>query len=179
MQIKIKHITLALFLIDAILLIINIEYQDQTASVIPDLASTKLFFYIGILCFVTYLKIAKSKEALTIAITIAIIAFGISMFFNMRLAKNNYDRIKCNNGISEYFEYFEYDSCSRIEKRFKADVRNGEIKYFQNKYDSDLEFEERLRDKHDIELIGISCTMFTSMECYNNLVIDYLKKKTN
>lgn len=174
MQIKIKHITLALFLIDAILLIINIEYQDQTASVILDLDYAKLFFYIGILCFVTYLKIAKSKEALIIAVTIAIIAFGISMFFNLRLAKDNYDRIKCNNGISEYFEF---DSCSRIEKRFETDVRNGEIKYFQNQYDSDLEFEERLRDKHGIELIGISCTMFTSMDCYNDLVIDYLKIK--
>lgn len=177
MKIKIKHIALVLFLVDAFLIIINMKYRDETLSVISDLNSAKLFFYIGTLSFAIYLIIVKSKEALSITVIIVIISFCISMFFNLRLAKDNYDRIQCLNGISEYFQYFEIESCSKIEKRFEADLINGEVKYFQDEYDSNLGFEERLRDKHSIELIGISCTRFTSMDCYNDLVKDYIRKK--
>lgn len=177
MKIKIKQIALVLFLVNAIFIIINIKYQDEIASVIPDLDYAKLFFYLGIISFVIYSIRAKLKKTLTFLLTIAIISFCFSMFFNLRLAKNNYDRIQCNIGMSEYYKYFEYESCEKIQKRFEEDLINGELKYFQDKYNSDLEFEERLRDEHDIELIGISCTQFTSMECYNYLVKEYIKKR--
>ena len=176
MKIKIKHIALALFLVDALLLIINIKYKDEIVSVIPDLDYAKLFFCLGIVSSVIYLIIVKLKESLTIVGTLAIISFCISMFFNLRLAKDNYDRIQCGNEISEYYKYFEYESCEKIKKRFEEDLINGELKYFQKEYDSDLEFEERLRDKHGIELIGTSCTQFTSMGCYNDLVKDWVEK---
>lgn len=160
MKIKIKYIALVLFLVDALLIIINIKYQDEIASVIPDLDYAKLFFYLGIVSFVIYLIIAKFKKALTILLNIAIITFCTSMFFNLRLVKDNYDRIQCNKGISEYYKYFEFESCKKIQKqfeedliKFEEDLINGELKYFQDEYDSDLEFEERLRDKHSIELI--------------------------
>ena len=58
-------------------------------------------------------------------------------------------------------------------------IFNGELKYFQDEYDSDLEFEERLRDKHDIKFIGTSCTRFTVMDCYNDLVKNYIKRRFN
>ena len=177
MQIKIKHIALVLFLFNVLLLIINIKYKDEIPSVIPDLDYAKLFLFLGIVSFVSNLIAAKFKKALTIAGAMAIIFFCISMFFNLRLAKGNYDRIQCNKGISEYVKYFEFDSCEKINKRFEEDRINGELKYFQNKYNSDLEFEERLRDKHGIELIGISCTQATSMECYNDLVKKLFKEK--
>jgi len=177
MKIKIKRIAILLFLVNIILIIINIKYQDEIASVIPDLDYAKLFFYLGIISFVIYLIIVKLKKTLTFLLTIAIISFCFSMFFNLRLAKDNYDRIQCNKGISEYYKYFEFESCEKIQKRFEEDLINGELKYFQDEYDSDLEFEERLRDEHDIELIGISCTQFTSMECYNDLVKDYIKNR--
>ena len=118
MKIKIKHIALVLFLVDAFLIIINMKYRDETLSVISDLNSAKLFFYVATLSFAIYLIIAKPKEALTITLIIAIISFCISMFFNLRLAKDNYDRIQCNKGMSEYYKYFEYESCEKIKKRF-------------------------------------------------------------
>ncbi len=177
MKIKIKHIALVLFLIDAFLLIFNNKYQDQTTSVIPDLDYTKLFFYLGIISLVIYLIISKFKKALNIVAAMAVICFFISMFFNLRLAKDNYDRIQCNKGISEYYKYFELESCEKIKKRFEEDLINGELKYFQDEFNSDLEFEEKLRDKHSIKLIGISCTQYTSMECYNDLVKGYIKKR--
>lgn len=177
MRSKIKTITITLFLIDAILLIINNEYKDPFASVIPDFNNAKHLFYLGILCFGLYLIMAKWKEELTILMVIAMVFFGISLFFNLRLAKDNYDRIQCNNGISEYYQYFEYESCEKIKNRFEEDLINGKLKYFQDKYESDWEFEERLRDEYGIQLIGISCTQFTSMECYNNLVKDYIKQR--
>lgn len=177
MQIKTKHIALTLFLVDIFLLIINIEYRDETLSVIPYLNFAKLLFYLGTLSFVIYLTIAKSKETLTITVIISIISFSLSLFYNLRIAKTNYDRIQCHKGISEYFQYF--DSCEKIQKRFEEDLTNGELKYFQDEYDTDLEFEERLRDEHGIELIGISCTRFIVMDCYNDLVKSYIKRKDN
>lgn len=177
MKIKIKQIALVFFLVNAIFIVINIKYQDEVASVIPDLDYAKLFFYLGIISFVIYLIRAKLKKTLTFLLAITIIFFCFSMFFNLRLAKNNYDRIQCNKGMSEYYKYFEYESCEKIQKRFEEDLINGELKYFQNKYNSDLEFEEKLRDEHNFELIGINCTQFTSMRCYNNLVKEYIKNR--
>ena len=177
MKIKIKQIALVLFLVNAIFIAMNIKYKDEIASVIPDLDYAKLFFYLGIISLAIYLIRVKLKKTLTFVLTITIISFCVSIFFNLRLAKNNYDRIQCNKGMSEYYKYFEYQSCEKIEKRFVEDLTNGKLKYFQDKYNSDLEFEERLRDEHNIELIGISCTQFTSMKCYNNLVKEHIKKR--
>ncbi len=177
MWIKIKHVALVLFIVDILLLVVNLKYKDEIPSIIPDLDYAKLFLFLGIVSFIGYLIIVKFKKQLIIAVVMAIIFFSLSMFFNLRLAKDNYDRIQCNRGISEYSKYFEFDSCEKIKKRFEEDLVNGELKYFQDEYASDLEFEERLRDKHDIELIGISCTQFTSMECYNDLVKELFKEK--
>lgn len=177
MLLKIKNITIILFLIDAILLVLNIEYKDEVATAIPDLDFTKFFFYLGTLCFVIYLLGIKLKKALPVAVIVAMISFVISLFFNLRFAKDNYDRIQCEKGIADYFKYFEFDSCEKINKRFEEDLQNGKLKYFQNAYDSDLEFEEKLNDKYGIELVGISCTQFSGMKCYNDLVKDYINKK--
>lgn len=175
MQNKLKYIALTLFLIDALLLIINIEYSDPFASAIPDLDRAKICFYLGTISFIIFLKILKTEDGLNTVAWITVIFLIISMFFNLRLAKDNYDRIQCHKGISEYFQYF--DSCSEMEKRFEADLINGEIKYFQNEYNLELGFEEKIRDKYSIELISISCTRFSAMYCYNDLVKDYIRKK--
>ena len=179
MQLKFKITSIILFLIDAFLLIINIKYRDETLSVIQDLTYGKFFFYLGITCFVFYLIIVKFKKAFNSFVILAIISFCFSMFFNLRLVKDNYDRIQCNKGISGYYKYFEYESCEKIKKRFEDDLINGQLKYFLDPYNSDLEFEKRLKVIHSIELIGINCTQFTSMECYNDLVKDYIKTKDN
>jgi len=175
MQLKIKYITIVLFLIDIILLIINITYKNQVTSIIPDLDSSKFFFCIGTLCFVIYFLGIKLKKTLPVAVILAIISFAISLFFNLRLIKENYERIQCEKGISEYFKYFEHESCEKIKKRFEEDLINGELKYFQNEYDFDLEFVEKLKVKYGIEVIGHNCTQFTSMKCYNDFVKDYVK----
>jgi hypothetical protein len=177
LQTQPKSISLIVFLITALFLVINTYYKDPFASVHPLLDKAKFFFIIGTMIFTLCLIVNKKIGNFKFFITLSLIAFGISLFYNLRLAKDNYDRIKCENGISEYFKYFEYDCGSKIEKRFEDDVRNGEIKYFLDEYNSNSEFEERLRDRHNIELIGTSCTMFTSMHCYNDLVKDYIKKK--
>jgi hypothetical protein len=185
MQLKTKYIALTLFIVDAILLILNTKYRDQVASVISDLDNAKIFYFLAIiglsmyggLWLIVHLKKINLKELLKLINLGIITLLTLSLFFNVRLAKTNYDRITCENGIAEYFKYFEYDCGLKIEKRFEADVKNGKIKYFLSGYDSDLEFEESLKDEHDLELISSSCTMFSSMQCYNNLVIDYIKKK--
>ncbi|WP_282068494.1 hypothetical protein [Olleya namhaensis] len=178
MRIKIKYIALGLFLIDALFIIINTKYRDQTLSMISGLNEAKFFFFLGTLSFIAYLILLKQKKAFKLVAIITVTSLSISIYNNLRLAKINYDRIQCLNGVSEYFQYFEYDSCSKIEKKFKEDVINGKIKYFQDEYNFDLEFEERLRDKYNVELVEISCTRYSAMDCYNDLVKDHIKKTT-
>lgn len=185
MQRKIKYLAILLYLFNALLLIGNIEYKDPFASVHQELMRCKILLFLATLGFISYgiLKLFHfiKKHELTLLkklVTIAtIFTLSILVLSNLSLAKTNYDRIECLDGISEYFQYFEFDGCLKIESRFEEDVKNGEIIYFQDDYNADLEFEEVLRDAHNIKLIGVSCTRFTSMTCYNNLVKDYIRKE--
>ncbi len=172
MSLKIKHIALTLFLVNAFLLLVNWEYKDPFASEIRDLDYAAFFFYIGAFFFTIYLVLIIFKKP-SILTYFAITAFSISLLFNLHLARDNYKSISCNNGIAEYFEY---ETCSKMEQRFKTDLENGEIKYFQMGFEYDIEFEKTLKDKPQIEVIGMECTMYHSMSCYNDLVQIYFEK---
>tara|TARA_R110001583_G_scaffold20111_1_gene77971 strand:- start:3020 stop:3574 length:555 start_codon:yes stop_codon:yes gene_type:complete len=174
MRFKIKHITLTLFLIDAFLLIININYQDQTASIIPDLDYAKFFFYLGTLSFVTYFKLVKSKELLRISSIIAISTLCISIFFNLRLAKENYNGIQYYNRISEYHEL---ETCEEMENRFRTDLKNNKIVYFSFGLVSDEEFTEKMKSQFGIENFNLGCTVYSEKICYNKLVEQHIEKK--
>ena len=99
MKIKITHIALALFLVDLLILIINVKYQDEIPTIIRDLDYAKFFFYLGIVGFVIYLIIAKFKKALAIVGTMTIFSLCIAIFFKLSLAKDNYAE---SNLIREY-----------------------------------------------------------------------------
>ena len=172
----IRYIVL-IFLLNLIILVINIIYKSPIASVISDLDYSKIFLFLSGLSLVILLILSSSFKELKILSIIASVSFlSLSTFFNVRLAKSNFNRIQCNKSLTEYYDYFEVDSCVEITKKFKQDVINQEIKYFQKEYNPNKEFEERIRDQYGIELIAASCTQFTSMTCYNELVKDYIAK---
>ncbi len=173
----IRYIVL-LFLLNLIILVINIIYRDPFASVISDLDYSKLFLFLSGISLMIFVILSSSYKEFRVLIIIASISFlSLSIFFNLRLAKANFNRIQCNKSLTEYYDYFEVDSCVEITKKFKQDVINQEIKYFQREYNRNKEFEERIRDQYGIKLIGENCTQFTAMQCYNELVKDYIAKK--
>lgn len=173
----IRYIVL-LFLLNFIILVSNIVYRDPFASVISDLDYSKLFLFLSGISLMIFVILSSSYKEFRVVIIIASISFlSLSIFFNLRLAKANFNRIQCNKSLIEYYDYFEVDSCVEITKKFKQDVINEEIKYFQKEHNSDKEFEEIIRDHYGIELIAASCTQFTSITCYNELVKDYIAKK--
>ena len=88
MKTKITQITLVLFIVDILLLIININYRDQSLSVVPGLNSVKFFFYLGTLSFAVYLILAKLKKAHTIILIIATTSLSFSMYSNLLLESN-------------------------------------------------------------------------------------------
>lgn len=172
----IRYIVL-LFLLNLIILVINIIYRDPFASVISDLDYSKLFLFLSGISLVLFVILSSSYKEFRVLSIIASVSFlSLSIYFNLRLAKANFDRIQCNKSLTEYYDYFEVDSCVKITKKFKQDVINQEIKYFQKEYNPNKEFEERIRDQYGIKLIGENCTQFTAMQCYNELVKDYIAK---
>ncbi|GAA3630627.1 hypothetical protein GCM10022397_15420 [Flavivirga jejuensis] len=70
---------------------INIIYQDPTASIAHRIDLAKLFFYIGIIGFILCLKFIELKEIYLFLITFTIIAYGISLYHNLNLLKINYE----------------------------------------------------------------------------------------
>ncbi|ANH60565.1 MULTISPECIES: hypothetical protein [Dokdonia] len=175
---KLLSLIIITLLVDIILLNINFYYRDPVLSIIYDLIYARSLLFIATLILFVYALIFLLKKSFKTFLLFPAAAFLVlSLFCNIRLAKTNFDRVQCNKSIIEYYEFLGFDSCVKITKKFKQDVINKQIKYFQEEYNPDKKFEERIRDQYGIELIGESCTQFTSMRCYNDLVRDYIAKK--
>lgn len=103
-------------------------------------------------------------------------AFGVCLILNLYLVAQIYESVQIQK---RYAEYSEIETCIEMEKRFATDLKNGEIKYFQFGIGYDIDLEETLKVKYDIETFGMGCLVQSEMECYNDLVNDFLIKKYN
>ncbi len=138
-----------------------------------ELKYAKRFFGIGILCIGLYFF---NKNWRNLISKVMIGAFGISLLLNIYIVPRVYRTVQLNE---IYYEYSELETCEEMEKRFSTDLKNGEIKYFQFGIGYDIELEKTLKRKYDIETFGMGCTIQSEMECYNELVNNYLKEKYN
>ncbi len=101
-------------------------------------------------------------------------AFGICLALNLFLYIQIYESVQMQK---RYDEYYELETCGKMEKRFAADLQNGKIKYFQFGIGYDVELEKILEKKYDIEMFGMGCMIQSEFECYNKLVNEYLTEK--
>ncbi len=103
-------------------------------------------------------------------------AFGISLLLNLYIVPRVYKTVQLDK---IYYEYSEIDTCEEMEKRFLTDLKNEQIIYFQFGIGYDIELAKTLKEKYNIESIGMGCTIQREKECYNKLVIEYLTEKYN
>ncbi len=173
MNIRTKYILLILGISAFGLLIFNNNNAFSANSFIPELEYSKVFFGIGVLCGGLYFFLKKWRKGLT---KIMLATFGICLVLNLYLFAEIYESVQIQN---RYTEYALLETCEEMENRFATDLKNGEIKYFQFGIGYDIELEKTLKDKYNIETFGMGCTILTEMECYNELVNNYLKEKYN
>ena len=174
MRDRTKYILLTLGILSVILIYYNDKYALTEASFDPiELKYSKWFFAIGILCVGIYFF---NKNLRNIMTKIMFGVFGICLALNLFLFIQIYESVQIQK---RYAEYYELETCERMEKRFTRDLQNGEIKYFQFGIGYDVELEKILEKKYDIEMFGMGCIIQSEFECYNKLVDKYLKESYN
>ena len=99
---------------------------------------------------------------------------GLLLIFIFRLTIKN-----SNKQYNQLSEYEKIETCDEMENRFASDLKNGEIKYFQFGIGRDIWLQEILESKYKIECLGMGCSIQSEIECYNNMVENYLKQKYN
>ncbi len=152
------------------------KYNDnnaltETSFDPPELKYSKWLFGIGILCAGLYLFRKAWRNILT---KIMIGTFGVCFALNLYLFIEIYPYVQINK---RYAEYSEIETCEEMEKRFSTDLKNGEVKYFHFGIGTLIGQNKILKDNYNIEVYSMGCLVQTEMECYNENVNDYLKKK--
>jgi hypothetical protein len=84
--------------------------------------------------------------------------------------------IKESNQLSEYEEIA---TCDEMKNRFAIDLKNKEIKYFDFGLGTNIQLQNVLESRYEIEYLSMGCIIRSEMECYNKLVEDYLMQNYN
>jgi hypothetical protein len=136
-----------------------------------ELEYAKVFLGIGILCVGLYYFNKNWRNLMT---KIMIGAFGICLVLNLYLIAQIYESKQIQNRLSEYHEM----DCEKITDRFKADLKNKEIKYFSGGFVGSGNLSKNVK-QYGIENFELGCQVYDNLECYNKLVRNYLKDKKN
>ena len=173
MNAKTKYIILALATSAfGTLIFINNEAYCRY-SIIFKFEYSKIAFGIGVLFFVIYNYIRKSPKIFG---RLMVYTFGTCLVLNIYLMTEYYKMEQRRITLSEYHKL---GTCDLMGNRFATDLIKGEIKYFQFGMGTDLQLQKTLDTKYGIESFGMGCCVLPNMNCYNNLVNEYLKKKYN
>jgi hypothetical protein len=168
-----KYILLTLGILALGLLIFNNYYAYYWYSNVPELELSKVLFAIGLLCFGLYFVIKKWMKIFT---KLMIGAFSLCLAQNLYLVAEYYREIQSQNRLSEYYEL---ESCEKMENRFAVDLKKGELKYFHFGLGGIMGMKDIMKSKYDVEYYSMGCLLRTEMECYNKLVDKYLKVNYN
>jgi hypothetical protein len=136
-----------------------------------ELDFSKILFLMGILSFGLYFFVKKWRNRLT---KVMIGTFGICLVLNLYALTEYYKITKIQNTIAEYSEL---KTCNEMKNRFSTDLKKGEIKYFQFGIGANLELQKTLKTKYEIECFAMGCLVQSELDCYNDLVNNYLKEK--
>ena len=66
------------------------------------------------------------------------------------------------------------NTCEKAKELFDEDLKNASLKYFIFGMAVDEDWQEYLEEHHDLEVYYLGCIVSSSLECYNDLVTDYL-----
>ena len=152
------------------LLIFNNYYAYYWYSIVPELEYSKIIYGIGILSVGLYYFVKKWRNVMT---KIMIGAFGICLILNLYLVAEYYKDVQSQNRLSEYYEL---ETCKKMENRFVVDLKKGELKYFHFGIGAIMGMKDIMQSNYDIEYYSMGCLLRSEMECYNKLVDKYLKQ---
>ena len=138
-----------------------------------ELTISKVLFFIGLMSIGLYFLAKDWQNFLTKTM---IGAFGICFVLNLHLWTEYYKSLQKQKRLTEYYEL---DTCEKMENRFSIDLKKGELKYFHFGIGSIIGMDEILGSKYNIEYYSMGCILRSEMECYNKLIDKHLKKKFN
>jgi hypothetical protein len=168
---KTKYILLTLGISAFGLLIFNNYYYWY--HIVPELDYSNIIFGIGILSVGLYYFVKKWRNGLT---KIMLGAFGICLALNLYLVAEYYKTVQSQNRLSEYYEL---ETCEKMENRFAVDLKKGELKYFHFGLGGIIGMGDLMKSNYGIEYYSMGCLLRSEMECYNKLVNKHLKEKYN
>ncbi|MDG5493243.1 hypothetical protein [Psychroserpens sp. SPM9] len=132
----------------------------------------KILFVIGFISFILYFLAKNWRKVLT---KIMLLTFSISLILSVYLSYQYYE---WNKYVETKIEYEKYN-CDELKKQFEADLKSGGIKYFQYGMGPDNELHKNLKEKYGIQCYSMGCMKFSPIDCYNDLVNNYLIEKHN
>ncbi len=138
-----------------------------------ELDISKVLFFIGLISFGLYLLAKDWRNFFT---KLMIGAFGICLVLNLHLWTEYYKTLQKQNRLTEYYEL---ETCEKMENRFYIDLKKDELKYFDFGLGSIIGMDKIMKSNYKIEYYSMGCILRSEMECYNNLVDMHLKKSFN
>ncbi len=104
----------------------------------------------------------------------ALILSLILLFESSLITHKIIEEQRLNSIYSEYSQL----SCDELKKRFEIDLKDNDLKYFSGGMFHDLDWSEILKE-NDITELYQGCMVNLKLECYSDLVNDYLEKEKN
>ena len=134
---------------------------------------SKILFAIGFISFALYFQAKDWRRILT---KIMAVSFSLTLIIGVFLFYQHY-------ALQQHYailsEYEQIDTCDGLKERFKVDLENNELKYFDYGMFGNVELQKKLRKKYKIESFGMGCIVDMKESCYNKLVNEYLIEKYN
>lgn len=170
MKSKTKYLILLVAIVGLIFLIfssIKWMYWD-----LEYLLLAKILYAIGLISFVCYFSVNNWQKIL---MKLMLPSFLVSLIISVYLSYAYFDLEKSIATTTKY----ESANCDELKGFFATDLKNNEVKYFQYGMGPDIELFQNLKSKYGIESYGMGCIKLSTIECYNDLVNNYLIEKHN
>lgn len=168
---KTKYLLFTLGIIGTILIVFNSIEMWYWYDFKLELEISQILFIIGLIIFGLFFITKKYGKILT---KIIIGTLGISLILNIHLTIKDFENLLHQNRLSEYYEL---ETCEKMEKRFNSDLKKEDLKYFHFGIASISGMREIMDSKYNIEYFSMGCLLRSEMECYNKLVNKHVMEK--
>ncbi|MDO5981742.1 hypothetical protein [Flavivirga spongiicola] len=135
------------------------------------------FYFPAILAIllITFCFISKNLKIKSRFVILTALGIGVLFVFTTTQLTLDYFGMKRTEKILT--EYHELD-CEKIIDRFAADLTNNELKYFSSGLVGSGNLTKNIKE-YGIENFDLGCMVYNNLNCYNELVRNYLKDKKN
>lgn len=104
-------------------------------------------------------------------------ALGVSillLLITLNFTLTHFSQVRYGKMMGEYSAL----NCEEMNNRFEQDLANNELKYFSFGLGGSGNLTNNLK-KYNIQNYDLGCIIRNNLECYSNLVAEYLKEKAN